>query len=124
MIDLSGDKKLKAKLDKMANKDIKAAIRKGTRAGCKILQLEAKEKAPKKTGQLKRNIRVRALPRSRKRFGTQVKLTNVPYAGPLEYGTKKLEALEFMHKATEQSKDKAGQEAAQIIKTEILQAAK
>ena len=101
---LRGDKQLIAKLDRLVNKDAKAAIRKGTRAGAKILRPAARRLAPpvkrsrrrspkdRSTGALRRNIKIKALKRSRHYAG--VKLTvakgfftgDTFYAGFQEFG--------------------------------------
>ena len=122
-ISLSGDKQLLKKLDNLAKKDIKRAVRKGTRQGNKRVQKKAKETAPKDTGLLRKSIKVRALPRSRVYVGTTCK-AQVPYAGPLEYGTKYVQAREFMQKAAKQEGSKAAEEAAEVIKKEIIEATK
>lgn len=120
-ITLSGDKKLKRKLKGLRTK-IKGAVRKGSRAGAKIIQQEAKNNAPKDTGKLKKAIKVRALPRSRVYIGAQVIIQNTPYAGPVEYGTEKMEATEFYKRAVDTVGDIALEQTANIIAQEIRNA--
>jgi HK97 gp10 family phage protein len=65
-IKLVGDKELLRKLDRLQKKDARKAIRRGLRAGAKILAVETKRLVPKVTGAIKRAVRVRAGKRSRR----------------------------------------------------------
>lgn len=123
MIEVEGANKLVKKLERMNKKDSKAAVRKGSREGSKIVQKQAKANAPKKTGQLRKSIKVRSLPRSTKWVGTTVKATD-PKAGPLEYGTKHIEPREFMQQAVDQQSRKAGDRFAEVTKEEIIKRSK
>jgi len=120
---LQGDKELIGKLDSLKRTDAKAAIRKGTREGAKIVQAKAKELVPVRTGTLKRNIKVRALPRSRKWVGTMVKTTfansEAFYGQFVEYGTRKMAARHFLKKAVNEQGDTALRRAADIIRVEV-----
>jgi HK97 gp10 family phage protein len=119
---VKGADKLQKKLASLMTKESKAALRKGTRAGCRIIQARAKEIAPVKTGALKRGIKVRALPRSKKWVGTQVTLADtgeVYYGAFLELGTKRIPAKHFMLNAANDTKAVAAKLALQVAKTEI-----
>lgn len=71
---LEVDKRDIARLDKMLKsvprKDAKKAIRKGTRAGAKIITAKAKGFAPVDSGATKRAVKTRAIKRSRVFTGT------------------------------------------------------
>jgi HK97 gp10 family phage protein len=132
---LTGDDVLLRKLQSLSKKDSKAAVRKGTRAGAKIVQAKAQELAPYRTGKLKRGIKVRAMPRSKKWFGTMVRGTNYKgeefYGGFQEYGwrhgprklgdaRKKIEGLHFMQRAAQEAGPRAIEEAKRVIAEEIV----
>lgn len=72
MMVLTGDKKLNRKLKKLANKEAKKVVREAQRPALKPLLQEARDNAPVKSGELKKNIKIRAIKRSRKGFGTKV----------------------------------------------------
>lgn len=118
---VEGSKELIAKLNALKKTDAKAAIRKGTRAGAKIVQAAAKELAPVDTGKMRDAIKVRSLPRSRVWTGTDVKLDNADtyYYSFVELGTKRSKATGFLKDAAEQSKDEAIDVAIEITKEEI-----
>lgn len=113
---LTGDKALNRKLKKLAGKEAKAVIRKATRPALKPVLQEARAEAPKRTGNLRKNIKIRALPRSRKFFGSRVtsgagKSENSGdafYGAFLEYGTKRgIEPRRFMKRAAEKKRSQA-----------------
>ena len=108
---LQGIKKTKAK----------AAIRKGTRAGSKVIQSAAKSLAPRRTGLLQQSLKVRSLPRSRTWTGVVVVLADpVFYGGFSELGTKRQPALHWMQKAAQQVREQALSTALDVIQGEIL----
>jgi HK97 gp10 family phage protein len=119
---VQGDKELIEKLQRLKTKDAKAAIRKGSRAGIKKILPLAKANAPVRTGTLKKNLKVKAIPRSRKYVGTQIKLD---YTGPtfygafVEYGSKHVQARHFMQKATDDKQAVALDTAISVMKEEI-----
>lgn len=59
-IKVQGAESLIKKLDRIGKKDSKKAMRKGTRAGAKVLQSAIKDNAPIRTGNLQQSIKVRA----------------------------------------------------------------
>lgn len=81
------------------------ALRKATREAAKVVLDEAKRLAPVASGALKRSLRVRALKRSRVKQGHQVQTGEgffkgeTFYGGFQEYGTKFMEANEYMRPA-------------------------
>ena len=86
MVVLTGDKALNRMLRSLSGKDGKKAIRKATRPALKVVQAEAKALAPRATGALARAIRVRALPRSRRRVGARVTIGAGEFTGETFYG--------------------------------------
>lgn len=121
MIQVNGADELIAKLEKLKTSEAKKAIRKGSRIGCKDIQQEAKAVAPKVTGNLQKNIKTRAMKKNRKKVGSVVKVDGaaVPYAGPLQYGTKKMEANPFLTTAAERKGESARETAMRITAQEI-----
>lgn len=109
---LSGFRRLDKKLKKMVAKDAKKAIRQATRPALKPVLQESKQTVPVKSGQLKKSLKIRALPRSRRFFGSRVtsgagknqKLGNAFYGAFIELGTKRIKAREFMKNAANKKK--------------------
>lgn len=118
-----GADELVTKLQAMRKTHAKAAVRKGARAGAKIEQARAKDLVPVKSGALKKEIKVRAITRSRRWTGAQVttKVKDGPtyYGAFVNYGTKKMKARRFLNLAAEQSKGAAGKAFADGIAAEI-----
>ncbi len=81
-------------------KKAKAGLRKGSRAACKILLPVIKAEFPEKTGTAKKAFKVRALPRSRTRVGTQVRGLVAGgaayYIAFVELGTRQLKRGNFI----------------------------
>lgn len=63
---------LAKKLEQLTSNETKAVLRGGCREALKPIQKQAIATAPKDTGGLKRNIKIRTLKRSRKRIGARV----------------------------------------------------
>lgn len=87
-----GADEISESLKKVEVKTQKKILRKSMRKALKPVQEAAKANAPVRSGELKKSITVRALPRSRVRFGVQV-IAREPgfenwYAKWQEYGTK------------------------------------
>jgi HK97 gp10 family phage protein len=101
---IQGDKELIAKLQALSKKHAGGAIRKGSRAGSKIIASAMKANAPVKTGALKASIKVRALPRRKNVTGTRV-IETAYYAGFVEFKTKHNEAKQGGSHAVEKSAD-------------------
>lgn len=111
MITVTGTTELKVKLDKLANKTLKQAIRKTAKENCKVVQEEAKNTTPQDTGLLARSIKVRTIPRSRVYVGSRVTIriagetkTNMGYGAFQEYGFttkngRKIEGKHFLKNA-------------------------
>ena len=119
---LVGSEELRRKLQDLVKKDLKAALRKSTRAAAKIIQQAAIAAAPEATGVLKRNIKVRSMKRSRKFTGTQV-IEKSPHAGFTEFGTKFIKGGHSIEGAFEQVKGQAEATMLSILNDEIIKAA-
>lgn len=119
-VDVKGLKELRAKLAKLKKTTANKCIRKGTRAGCKIVQQQAKADASKKSGALRKAIKVRALPHSRKWVGTKVSL-QIPYGSFVELGARKrnIKGRHFLKDAAEQAGERAVKTAMSITAQQI-----
>ena len=114
----SGEQEVKAALKRL-KKATKDGIRKGTRAGAKIVLAAAKRLAPVRTGALAKSIKVRALPRSRKWIGTTTRLVNdgaIFYGGFVNYGTKRQRAQRFLNDAADEVRESATDEAIRVMR--------
>lgn len=83
-----GDSILKEKLKGLTDSEAKNVIQRACRDAMKVVQKAAKAAAPKKTGALRRSIRVRAIKRSRVRIGARVttSASDNMYTGKTFYG--------------------------------------
>ena len=114
----AGEQEVKAALKRL-KKATKDGIRKGTRAGAKIVLAAAKRLAPVRTGALAKSIKVRALPRSRKLIGTTTRLVNdgnIFYGGFVNYGTKRQRAKRFLNDAADEVRESATDEAIRVMR--------
>ncbi len=122
---ITGDKQLISQLEQLKKVKAKAAVRKGSRAGSKLVAAAAKEMAPVRTGQLRQGMKVRSLPRSRKWTGTMVttsvKHGSVFYQGFVELGTKFIKARKFLRNAFQRVKSSALSAFIEGIREEINQ---
>lgn len=86
-INLEGDRVLAAKLRGLTDSQSKKAILGACREAIKVIQAEARTLAPKRTGALRRSIKVRSIARSRKRIGVRVttSATDNLYSGKTFY---------------------------------------
>ena len=116
---ISGIDELLSKLQALKKVKAKAAIRKGTRAGSKILQTVAKRLSPSKTGALARAVKVRSIARSRIWVGTKVTL-ELYYGSFTELGTHKEKAIHFLKRAVKQAGRRALQTALETINDEVM----
>lgn len=124
-IDIDGLEELDRRM-KLYPKTAKAALRKGTRAGAKVVQAKLKSVTPVDTGAARRAIKVRALKRSRKRVGATARYerppgANVLYIMVLNYGSKKrnLTGTRFVNRAAEEIKPAATREAIAVASAEL-----
>jgi hypothetical protein len=85
---LLGDGIIKEKIKNLSDSEAKNVIQSACREAMKWTQKEAKKLAPKKTGALRRSIRVRATKRSRVRIGARVttSASDNMYSGKTFYG--------------------------------------
>jgi HK97 gp10 family phage protein len=85
---LIGESELRKKLEGLTDKESKAVIRGAAREALKPIQRMAQDLAPRKTGRLRRSIRIRSLTRSRKRIGARITISNkdTQFTGRTFYG--------------------------------------
>jgi len=69
---ITGDDELNKKLKLLAGKDAKKVVRKALRPALKPVLQEARGGAPTKSGQLKKNIKIKSIARSRTYIGARV----------------------------------------------------
>lgn len=85
---LTGDDELNRKLAALTNQQAREAIKKAARPALKPCLQTARRVAPKRSGKLRRSIKIRAIARSRSRIGARVTTSasdNV-YSGKTFYG--------------------------------------
>jgi HK97 gp10 family phage protein len=103
---LTGDKETNRKLATLIPRIQKRVLRQASRKALRPVAAAAKRNAPKDTGRLSRSLKIRAIKRSRRFFGSRITTTNK--AGPAqEYGTKDVDETEFMQRAARQKKRSA-----------------
>lgn len=138
---IEGAREIEKALTEVTKGQGRAAIRKGCRAGAKIVQAAAKQTVPKKTGLLRKSIKVRAIKRTRTKIGVNVTtgktaslFTGKTYYGAFqEWGWKvgkrpgkgsadnrrKIPGKFFLKKAATSSAGEVGRVASETIKSEI-----
>ena len=136
MTSITGDKELMKKLERLEKRTTKAAIRKGTCKGAKIVQQATKSTVPVKSGALKRAIKVRSLKASKGTIGTRCTISmpgdskaNWFYGSFQEYGWttvngRKIAGKNFMKTASNQAAPRALDTVLATIKDEIMKAVK
>lgn len=115
------DRRLKTLSNRVRNKIVRAAMRKGM----KLVQGRVQAKAPVDTGKLKRAVKVRALDakyRRRGDLGIEVRIGEGDFKGDTfyaafqEYGTRKMSGRHFMEAAYAEE----GESARRITVNELL----
>lgn len=138
-VTINGTKELAAVLRSIPEKEAAGAIRKGTRAGQKLIARVAVRRAPRRTGAMARAIKVRAMKRRRHRFGNVVVIGEKTFVGDAFYGgfqefgwhigkrrtstgasgRRFVEGEHFMERAARDKGRTAGLVAATIIRSEL-----
>lgn len=105
-VTLTGVKAIDRRLRKLAPRVQKKVLTQAMRGGMKIIQAQTKVEARKafksRSGATVKGIKVRAIKRSRKRFGIDVRVGKGAYVGELfraaflEFGTSKMKPRPFM----------------------------
>ena len=126
---IQGDKELIRKLQGLKKTKLKAALRKASRAGCKIVQPVAKSMAPVRTGKMASVVKVRALKRSKKWTGCNVRVQGGDdgafYSGFVMLGTKYIKhPNDFLKRAGEQCQGQATDVFIAVLKAEVETALK
>lgn len=84
---LTGDKQLDRRLKNLDAKLGKKVVRQATRKALRPVMLTTKRNAPKDSGVLRKSVKIRALKRSRSRFGSRVSgIGGNNFAGTAYYG--------------------------------------
>ena len=108
-----GDKKLQRALSRLAGGAQKKAVRKGLREAGRPILTEAKRLVPRDSGDLARRLALRALPRSRKRFGVQIlvrgdnQTRQTGKAHHVELGTQHRPATPYLRPALDNNRTRA-----------------
>lgn len=123
MAQLEGADTLLKMLRQFKRGGAKKALRKGTRKGCKTIQAAIKAAAPVRSGTLRDEARVRAMPRSRKWTGTMVTLKaregRAYYGSFVELGTKRQKAQHYEKQATLSVADQAVETVLAEVRAEL-----
>ncbi len=137
-VKIEGAEAVVAMLRRVAGPQAKAAIRKGTRAGAKIIAAKAKQLIPEverkdrygrvTIGNLRKAVKVRAMKRSRSGWiGSTVTVDGggLGYTGDefygafVEFGTKRMTARQYFKHAAEQTQEAAIDTARAVIVSEL-----
>jgi len=110
-------------LNALEKKVQRKMVRTTLRNACKKIQVAAKDEAPKESGNLKRQIKVRAGKKSRVKVSMLVQLAAKPgdkyYAAFVEYGTQKMKGMNFLKEAVKKVGQKVMDEALKELKEAI-----
>lgn len=133
--EVSGQRAISRAMKRLGPKLAKKPIRKGARAGAKVLAAEVRRRAPKRTGNLRKQVKVRAGKRSRNRIEVLAS-TGDPrsanlnsgdgfYGGMVNYGRGpggwhrgRIDGSHFIEESFDDKKEKAEQVAAETIADE------
>ncbi len=146
-VTISGTEELTALLKAFPTKIANKAVRKGTRAGVKVIARTAKRFAPRRTGLLARSMKVRAMKRRRGRIGAVIltgkagafkgdtfygafqefgwvaggrkRSTRSKGSIRILFGLRQQEGLHFMERAAKAKARTAGRVASAVIKAEL-----
>lgn len=130
MYTITGFDEIYKKLSQLEPKLQKKLANKGMRKAMKVIQQEVKNNVPVLSGLTKKAVKVRAMKRSRKGYGIEVRIGEGDYKGEtfyasfIEYGTKYIKPRGFMKSAFEQSGEKAKQIAIEEMGKLIMETAK
>ena len=117
--EISGQQAISRAFKKLPKKHAKKAVRKGARASAKIFAKAIKQQAPRATGNLRKNVKVRAGKRSTKRIVVNATATEKEnfYGSFVQFGSGQA-ANPFVTRAYDQSKNQAEKVASKVISTE------
>lgn len=137
-VDISfvGGKELQRRLNRLALKDSKKVVRQAMREAAQPILQRVKFLVPKgDTGELLRSIKLRALPRSRTRFGVRIiaggtrmrkgkTVGNSGYASFVELGSQHQKAQSFIRQAKDDGAAQFDRDAEKLIGAGIERAAR
>lgn len=121
-IDVVGAPELKAQLAALEGRIAKKLTRQAMRKAQKIVLADAKRRVPVDTGALKKSLKVRALRRSRSRFGVEIRtgeglfVGKTFYDGFIELGTKRMRAKPFLRPALYDNESRVRAEFARSLR--------
>lgn len=122
-MEIKGDKEFIKKLQSLRKTVAAKAVRKGSRAASKIQAVVVKSSVPRVSGQTYSQIKVRALPRSRRWIGTQVRLGvgtgPAYYAAFVELGTVRQRAQSNLRHAASETEGEASEVFIRAVLVEI-----
>ena len=129
---VTGDKRLNRKLRKLTTGQQKKAFRKAARPAMKPMQGTVKKRVEQEfdgTGDLRKSVKIRSLPRSRSRVGVRVS-TSIGHAPAQEFGWKagkarrQIKGRGFMKQSAEKKRRAVMDDYLQRLNREIVSAAK
>ena len=107
-VEIQGLAELDHALQQLAWPAARRALRKGMRAGANVVRNEARTKAPKRTGNLKRKIRTRERSEEGGNMRFSVEIPRSAFYGRfIEYGTSQMAAKPFLRPAAENKTEEA-----------------
>jgi HK97 gp10 family phage protein len=110
---ITGIKEIDRALAELEKNTAKKVIRQAMRKACKPLKAQVEADAPRVTGTLASNVKIKAIKKSRTKMGIRVQIGAKDYTGKtfyaafVEYGTSKMPAKGFMRKAFDDRKEEA-----------------
>lgn len=118
-ITITGTPEMKAKLQKLAAAVGKKGSRVAVRAGALVVLNSAKEKAPYRTGTLRRSLEMEDGPGD-----TEVTVgTDLEYAPYVEFGTSRMGAQPFLRPAFDENQDEVYREIGDALEDLLAHAA-
>jgi len=115
-ISVFGDKEIAKKFQQLSNQ--KEVLESSVLSGSLLVQNSAKEKAPYRTGNLRRSIHAEILEATNTRAKAKVG-TDVEYARPVEYGTKNRRAKPYLRPALHENKQAVINEIRDALREQI-----
>lgn len=110
-LDVQGAKEIERKLKSLEPKLARKIVRQSLRKAAKPILKKAKENCPVATGELKKNLKVRALKKRKHSYAVQAGTSkgwykgDQFYAGFIEFGTVNMEPKPFMRPAFDSEKE-------------------
>jgi HK97 gp10 family phage protein len=122
---ITGIKEIDRALQELEKNVAKKVIRQAMRKAMKPVKQQVEANAPRVTGKLAGNVKIKAIKKSRTKIGIRVQIGAKEFTGEtfygafLEYGTKDIPAKGFMRQAFDSAKEEAKGIAIEEIKKGI-----